>query len=100
MARPSGGCTTSSGSPTRWSVLPSHRSGSPRRPRRGAAPDALSPGRRFATADPLEGAGRADAAAEGDLARGDQGEAVGAVRLAAGLAGFGLGHRAVRLGRA
>ena len=42
----------------------------------------------------------ADAAAEGDLARGDQGEAVGPLRLAAGLAGRRLGHGRVRRRRA
>ena len=41
-----------------------------------------------------------DAAAEGDLARGDQGEAVGPVRLAAGLAGRRLGDGRLRRGRA
>ena len=48
----------------------------------------------------LKDAGRRDAAAEGDLARGDQGEAVGPLRLAAGLARRRLGHRRVRRGRA
>ena len=48
----------------------------------------------------LKELGRRDAAAEGDLARGDQGEAVGPLRLAAGLAGRRLGHGRLRRGRA
>ena len=47
-----------------------------------------------------EGLGRRDAPAEGDLARGDQGEVVGPLRLAAGLAGRRLGHGRLRRRRA
>ncbi|WZP01024.1 transposase [Isosphaeraceae bacterium EP7] len=55
--------------------------------------------RRLAAADEPQGAGRLDGAAEGDLARGDQGQAVGPLRLAAGLAGRRLGHRRLRRSR-
>src|SRR5918997_1729128 len=46
--------------------------------RAGPASHAPAPGRRLAPADEPEGAGRADALAESDLAGGDQGEALGA----------------------
>src|SRR5262249_9107065 len=54
---------------------------------------------RAAAGEP-EGAGRAGTAAEGHLARGEQGADGGPVRLAAGLAGPGLGDGPVRRGRA
>ena len=64
----------------------------PAEPDPGPAPDATPPGRgQPATGEP-EIPGRAPAAAQGDLARGDQGEAVGEVRLGPGLAGPGLGR--------
>ena len=58
------------------------------------AAEAAPAGRGLAPAGQPEGAGGADAAAEGDLAGGDQGADVGPVRLAAGLAGRRLGDRA------
>ena len=74
--------------------------GRPARRDRRAAAHAAPAGRGLAPAGEPEGAGRRDAAAEGDLARGDQGEAVGPLRLAAGLARRRLGHGRVRRGRA
>ena len=69
--------------------------GAARGPRlRGRPRDAAPSGRgQPATGEP-EGSWPKPAAPEGDLARGDQGEAVGEVRLGAGLAGPGLGHGA------
>src|SRR5262249_11899541 len=52
--------------------------------------DAASPGRRQPAAGSPERTGPAAAAAQGDLARGHQGQAVGTLRLAARLAGSWL----------
>ena len=58
------------------------------------------PGRRQPAAGEPEIPGRAPAPPQGDLARGDQGEAVGEVRLGPRLAGSGLGARWLRRRRA
>ena len=54
---------------------------------RRATPHAAPTASQLAPTGQPQGLGRSDAVAEGDLARGDQGEAVGPFRLAAGLAG-------------
>ena len=66
----------------------------------GPPPEPAPPGRGLPAAGELEIPGREPAAARGGLARGDQGEVVGEIRLGPGLAGPRLGRRCLRRRRA
>src|SRR4051794_12162196 len=67
---------------------------------RGAAPHAAPVGGGCGSTGEPQGPGRQDIPAEGDVARGDQGEVVGPFRLVAGVAGGGMGHGRMRGRRA